>query len=372
MKIFSMNINNIQKSQRQYLDLIRSFEKQIFSDEIDQKQIGMIIDEIQCFWLDRKDILAFELENLTSERECFMLCGAVYLDVKDNEHYIFKALGEEHIVSDPLLKLEYFFRVPSKVFNKESIEIFRRAYSDILDVLSNYQNIFYILPINQIAISDTHEHYTVLQEFYLTFINSVLNEDFKELEEFFEKYSTYDEIEKNMVPFFKRNLTFDEYEDEKLSLKEKVEAYINTQDIMVALLKNQSEAERFISALQNYVMQIMDILSISILVNITPFIRFKPTFQYLTIVMNTFIGDEYIKNMIEKTIIFYIFYYTVNKEILIKIDFDKFVDMTNELNFLNIIIEEMKKNEIDIFKTDIEKVKDIIDEKFCSKLNDKI
>ncbi len=130
------------------------------------KQIAMIIDEIQCFWLDKKDILSFELENLTSEKKCFLLSGATYLDVKDNEHYIFKALGDEHIISDPLLKLEPFFRVSNQVFDRGVIEVFRRAYSDVLNILSNFQNIFYILPIHQIANSDKREYMELLRDFF--------------------------------------------------------------------------------------------------------------------------------------------------------------------------------------------------------------
>ena len=366
MKLFIMNIHNIQKSQKQYLDLIKNYEKQIFSDEINQKQIAMIIDEIQSFWLDRRDILVLELENLTSKRECFILSGAVYLDVKDNEHYIFKALGEEHIISDPLLKLENFFRVPNQIFDAESIEIFRRAYSDILDILLNYQNIFYILPIRQIAISDEKEHIELLQEFYLKFVNSVLNEEFKDFDNFFEKYSTYDEIEKNMTSYFKTSLTFDDYYDETLPLKEKIETYINSQSIMISLTENMSESEKFILALQNYATQIMDILLISSITNVAPSIRFKPTFHYLTIVMHTFIEDENLKNMIEKSIIYYIFHNTVNKDNLIKINFHDYFNITKENNFLNIILKEMRKNEIDIFKTGVDKVGNIIKNKFCN------
>ncbi len=363
-----MNIRNIQKSQGQYFDLLKSYKKQIFSDEINQRQIAMIIDEIQCFWLDRKDILTFELENLTSKRECFMLSGAVYLDVKDNEHYVFKALGEEHIISDPLLKLENFFRIPAQIFDKESIEIFRRAYSDLLDILSNYQNIFYILPIHQIAISDEREHMELLQDFYLKFINTVLNEELKDFDDFFEKYSSYEDIEKNMTSFFKSNLTFDEYNNKTLSLKEKTETYINSQSIMISLTKNKSEAEKFILALQNYVTQIIDILVIALITDITPFIRFKPTFHYLTIVMYTFIEDEYFKNMIEKTIVYYIFYNTIRKEDLVKMDFNEFVSIAKENNFLNSILTNIKEHKINIFKTGIEEIGNIIEKQFCDKI----
>lgn len=359
-----MNIRIIQKSQKQYFDLIKSYKKLIFSDKINQKKIAMIIDEIQCFWLDKKDILSLELENLTSEKNCFLLSGATYLDVKDNEHYLFKALGDEHIISEPLLKLESFFRIPNQVFDRESIEIFRRAYSDILDILSNYQNIFYILPIRLIAISDEEEQIELLNKFYLKFINSVLDEDLRDFNEFFKKYKTYDEIEKNIVSFFKENLILNEYDDENLSLKKRIEAYLNSNSVMFSLTQKKSDSEKFIFTLQNYVVQIIDILLISSITNLTPFIRFKPTFHYLTLVMYTFIDNENFKNMIEKTIVFYIFHKTVNKEKLIDIDFDMFVKRTQEKDFLSIIIDEMVRKRINIFNSEIAEVSKIIEQSF--------
>jgi hypothetical protein len=370
MKHFRMSTANIQKFQTQYLDLINGFEKQVFSDEVNQKTISMILDEIQCFWLDRKDIATLELENLSSQKECFLLAGAIYLDVQDHEQYIYKALGDEHFVSDPLLKLENFFRVPAKIFDNKSIELFRRAYSDLKEMLSNYQSYFYILPIQTIAISNKEEHLELLQKFYLTFINSILNEDFEDSENFFEKYSSYNEIEKNMVLFFKNTLMFEEYGSEELTLKEKIETYINSHSVMVSITKDYSEAEKFWVALQNYVTQVMDILLIASITNTIPFIRFKPTFHYLTIVMHTFIEDIFFRNMLKKTIVFYIFHNTVEKEELTKIDFNEFAKMVQETNFLNNILQEMKNNNIDIFQKGIPEVANIINEQFCIKIKD--
>lgn len=370
MKQFSMSPANIQKFQIQYLDLINSFEKHIFSDAANQKTISMILDEIVCFWLNRKEVTSLELKNLSSQKECFLLTGAIYLDIKDNEHYIYKALGNEHFVSDPLLRLENFFRIPAKLFDTKSIELFRRAYSDLKEILSNYQGYFYILPIHTIAISNTEEHFELLHKFYLRFVNSVLDEEFENFDAFFEKYTTYDAIEQNIVPFFKNNLILDEHRNEASNLKEAIEAYINSFDLMVSVTKNYSEAEKFIAALQNYVTQIMEILLIASITNTIPFIRFKPTFHYLTLVMYTFIEDEFFKNMIEKTIVFYIFYYTVEKEELIKIDFHKFAKIVQETNFLNNILYEMKKSKIDIFKAGVPEVANIIHEQFCRKIED--
>jgi len=364
-----MNISCIQKSQIKYFDLIKSYENQIFSDSINQKQIAMILDEIQCFWLDKKDILTFELETLSSKKECFILSGAVYLDIKDNEHYIFKALGDEHIISDPLLKLENFFRLPKQIFDKDSIELFRRTYLDVLNVLSDYQKYFYILPVNIIAIENQHEHMKLLQKFFLNFINTMLDENFNSINNFFDKYSTYEDIEKNMTSFFKSNLTFNDSNDEKLPLKDKVESYIHNQPIMASILQDKTEAEKFLTSLQNLVTQITDILVISLITNMTPFIRFKPTFHYLTTVMYTFIEDEYFKTMIEKTIIYYIFYHTVKKDELSRLSFSTYAEVLEETNFLDLIIQEMRENNINIFEIGVEEVGNIIQNKFCNVIN---
>lgn len=191
-----MYISNIQKSQQNYLNLIKQYEDLVFSEEINQNKICMMLDDIYCFWLDIKDVLKFELETLTTNKQCIMLSGAVYLDIADNEHYFFKALGEEHIISDPLLKLEIFFRLPTKIFDIGSIELFRRTFRDVTEVLTNYQNIFYILPINIIAIENQNEHMELLQRFFLNFINTMLDDNLHTIDDFYEKYLSYDDIEK--------------------------------------------------------------------------------------------------------------------------------------------------------------------------------
>lgn len=367
-----MIIKNLQKSQKQYLELLKEYEEIVFSQDVNQRQIAMLLDEIQCFWLNKKDILKIELEMMTSEKECCMLCGVVYLDIKDNEHYIFKSLGEEHIISDPLLKIENFFRVPPSIFSAESVVLFQEAFSDVLNILMEYQNNFYILPINQIAISDEKEHYGLLQDYYLMFINSILDENFDSFDDFFDKYTTYEEIENNMSSFSKNSLTFSDLNDERLSLKEKVESHLNSHSSLGAICKHKSDCEKFILSLQSWVVQVIEIIMISVITNIVPFIRYKPTFHYLTIVMYTFIEDKYVKNMIEKSIVYYIFYNNVNKNDLIEMNFNDFLKVIKKHDFLNLIILEIRKNKIDIFKGGLEKVGNIIDNIFSNVIKNRI
>lgn len=366
-----MYINNIQKSQQNYLDLIKQYEDLVFSEGINQNTICMMLDNIYCFWLDTKDILKFELETLATDKQCIMLSGAVYLDIADNEHYFFKALGEEHIISDPLLKLENFFRLPAEVFDIGSIELFRRTFKDVMEVLTNYQNIFYILPINIIAIENQNEHMELLQKFFLSFINTMLDDNFHTIDDFYEKYLSYADIEKNMIPFFKLNLIFDNSMNEEISLKEKVESYINNQPIMSSSFKTMSESERFITMLFGLVSQTIDILNIASITNLIPFIRFTPTFHYLTLVMYSFIEEKYFREMIEKTIIFYIFHNSFDKNILIQIDFSEFMLISKKENFLNRIIQDLRTNNINIFEKGINEVSEIIKKNFTQLIIDK-
>lgn len=365
-----MYISNIQKSQQNYLNLIKQYEDLVFSEEINQNTICMMLDDIYCFWLDIKDVLKFELETLTTNKQCIMLSGAVYLDIADNEHYFFKALGEEHIISDPLLKLEIFFRLPTKIFDIGSIELFRRTFRDVTEVLTNYQNIFYILPINIIAIENQNEHMELLQRFFLNFINTMLDDNLHTIDDFYEKYLSYDDIEKNMTQFFKLNLIFDNSINEEISLKEKVERYINNQPIMSSSFKTKPEAERFIAMLFGLVSQTIDVLNIASITNLTPFIRFKPTFHYLTLVMYSFIEEKFFREMIEKTIIFYIFHNSVNKNHLIQIDFSEFILIVKKENLLNIIIQDIRTNNIDIFEKGINEVSEIIKKNFTKLIDE--
>ena len=369
MKSININISNIKKSQKEYLELIKSFENQVFSKDISQYEIVMILDEIQSFWFNRKNILNIELDELVLEKDSVILSGAIYLNIEDNEHYKFKALGAEHIISDPLLKLEHFFRVPFQIFNEESVKIFKRAFLDTLNILSQTDIYFYILPIKLIVVENEKEHLELLQKFFLNFINSSFNEEFMELNDFFDNYATYDEIEKSMTPSIRDSLTFDEGNDSNLTLEEKINSYFYSQNIVESFIKDKIESEKFIFALWNYISQIIGILTISIQTGLIPFIRHKPTFQYLTIVMYTFIEDEYFKNMIEKSIVYYIFYNTVAKERLIEIDFEQFVDFVQKNKFLDVFIEKMKIERIDIFKGGVNEVGKIIEEEFCVKID---
>ena len=76
--------------------------------------------------------------------------------------------------------------------------------------------------------------------------------------------------------------------------------------------------------------------------------------------MYSFIEEKFFREMIEKTIIFYIFHNSFDKNLLIQIDFSEFMLISKKENFLNRIIQDLRANNINIFEKGINEVSEII------------
>ncbi len=111
---------NIEKSQEDYLNILQNY-KNIFSKELlNLRELSQFLDELRCFWLERLEIIEIELERLVLTNSCFLLCGAIILDIEGYEHFYFKSFGDKHILFDPLLKIEHLTRVPENRINVSS------------------------------------------------------------------------------------------------------------------------------------------------------------------------------------------------------------------------------------------------------------
>ena len=354
---------NIEKSQQDYYSMIIKYKDKLSSQNISVKDIACIIDEIKLFWLERKEILDFELEELTEENTCFLLSGAIYLDVSDYEHYYLKSLGDYHLLFDPFLKMENFFRISEgKTQNNDFgyIDYFKKVYSDAIKILKNFKNHFYILPINEIAIQDVNSHREMLNKFFFIFLSSALDHDIYNEEEFHQKYKTFEDIEKSMNQNFSGKLIFNDPGDFSLSLKDRIEKYIKSQRSLIFIMQNKTESERFFIALYSYVTQIMDILLICTMLRVFPFIRFDVTFYYLTLIMYTFVEDSNLKKLIEHAIISFVFHKAIEKERFKNIKFDDYLYLLNQKSLLAAIFENVHEKDLEIINSGIGEIGKII------------
>ncbi|MBK9927198.1 MAG: hypothetical protein IPP66_18165 [Anaerolineales bacterium] len=126
----------------------------------------------------------------------------------------------------------------------------------------------------------------------------------------------------------------------------------------------KSDVSMFLLATFSYIAQIADILYVCSVLRINPYIRFGITFTYFTLVMNVFIEDENLRNMIEKTLVSHIFYKVTDGSSFENISFFEYCKRVEEKSLLNSILEKMKDKEIDIFEDGTSKIVQIIKEEF--------
>lgn len=358
-------LENIKKAQEEYLVMINQYKSLFEQEKILVKETAFILDEIKCFWLERLELIEFELEGLTVDNSCFLLSGAIYLNVADYEHYYFKSLGDYHLLFDPFLKMEKFFMVPEENLNsKEIIDYFKEIYIDTIEVLTKYKHHFFILPIREIAIKNEPKHFELLDTFFLRFISSILNKNFSSNEDFCNNYKSFEEIENDMDDFIREHLRYSDTDETGLSLREKIERYYKLPMNFKKLTQNNSESQLFLISTFSWIAQITEILLICVRLNTYPYVRFDVTFHYLSLLMHTFIEDKNLKEIIEKAIIFYILRNTIEEERFQNIEFNDFCNLIENKSLLDVIIGKMHALGIDICKGGIKQVQSIITKEF--------
>jgi len=289
----SPTLINIQKAQEEYLELLTQYKEYVHEEGLSITIICALLDEVKCFWLERLKIIEFELDELAESKTCFVLSGAIFLNVPEYEHYYFKSFGDCHLLPDPFLKMELFFRIPEEKINYNfTTTYFKRVFIDTIETLTTYKGSFYVLPIHEISVEDPQKHRELLDTFFWRFISNAFNSEFKNNEEFCSKYRSFEDIEGDLNDFVREHLIFNGFSDSKLSLRERLEQYRGEQTNISSLIADRSEAQRFLISVFSYVSQIADILYICSILRINPFIRFDVTLNYLTLVMYTFIEEK--------------------------------------------------------------------------------
>ena len=356
---------NITRSQKEYLDLLLQYKEHVQADNLSIFQICALLDEVKCFWLKQLNSIEFELGELAECQTCLVLSAAIFLNVSEYEHYYFKSLGDCHIIPDPFSKLELIFRNPADEINISfTVNYFKRAFFDTLEVLTNYKGYFYILPIQDIAVDDSEKHRELLDRFFWKFISSAFNEEFNNNEEFSRRYKNFEEIEAGLINYARDNLVFVDLSDRNLSLRQRVEKYSGDYTNIATNITLNSDAQSFLRAVFSYIAQIANILYVCSILRINPYIRLDITFTYFTFVMSLFTDDENLRRMIEKTFICYILYRTIDENRFENVTFPEYNRRLENKSLLPSILEKIHTQKIDIFKDEVSSVAKIIENEF--------
>lgn len=363
----SLTLLHINRSQDEYLDLLLQYKSYVQAADLSVTTICAFLDEVRCFWLKQIKPIEFELEELAESQICFVLSGEIFLDISEYEHYFFKSLGDCHIISDPFSKLEMIFRHPENEINVAyTVDYFKRAFFGTLEILTTYKEYFYVLPIQEIAVEDPPKHRELLDMFFWKFISRAFGNEFKSNEDFYKKYKSFEEVEAGLSSHVRNHLVFNDLGDHNLSLRERVEKHSGQYTNISSAIVIKSDVQRFLIAVFSYIAQIADILYVCSVLRINPYIRFEITLTYFALVINIFVDDENLRKMIERTLVCYLFYQTIDESKFGKITFPDYCKRLENKTLLNLIIEKVHAQEIDIFKNDVSKVVKIIKEEFES------
>lgn len=355
-KIQSQKMNSpsaiyIRQAQKEYLDLLLQYRTLIEGSDLSVVHVCAFIDEVRCFWLERLEIVELELAELTKTATCYVLSGAVFLDVSEYEHFYFKSLGDIHLLPDPFEKMEQFFRSPIEEINQEfTIDYFRRAFLDTIEILTSYPGYFFVLPIHELSMEDPQEHRKLLDGFFWSFISTAFHTEFSSNQEFCARYRNFEEIEGDLASFVLDRLIFNDYEDARLSIRERTKRYQKAQTNISPKFGGFSEAQGFLVAVYSHIAQITDILYIGTVLNVKPYIRFDVTFSYLTLIMYTFTDDQVLREMIEKSLLAYLFRRTIGVEKFETITFYEYSKLLEHNPLMNKILERIHALELDVFK----------------------
>ena len=63
-----------------------------------------IADELYLFWYQYKNVIELYLKSLSCNNNTYLFTGAGYLDVKNNEHFPFITMGQQHLIDDTLVR----------------------------------------------------------------------------------------------------------------------------------------------------------------------------------------------------------------------------------------------------------------------------
>lgn len=110
---------------------------------------------------------------------------------------------------------------------------------DILTMLNDYENDFYVLPLELFDDKDNDEYHKLLIDAANNVIIQMFNTPYKSIEDLYSNNKTYEDVENSLIPSIKDQLIFSDYNDLKCnSLREKILKYLKINSGMKFLDRN--------------------------------------------------------------------------------------------------------------------------------------
>ena len=324
--------NELRSIQQQYLAILQNFSTDVDDSEFYYKAVS-IIDKCESFWMSKRLEISIILENISVNEKCFLLSGAIYLNIAGNGHYEFGAIGDRHIINDPILRMKGFFKNKG-IVTQEIKEYFSDAITDTISVLTDYSEYFIVISMDSLVSSDIDENLKLGKKLYWDVLSSAFHRNIQSLEELRKEYSTLKEIE-NALGGAENRFIFNDLSDVELSLENRVKKWFSNNNQMMRM-DISNEIDQFFIASMAQIQQAYDILLKCLRFNLFPFIRFEVSIQYFILIAGAFSDDDELVERIEYALVSYLFTNYVIPDTIDKVDFHRYYQLCKKKHLGNI------------------------------------
>ena len=288
-----------------YKILLERYEQKL--EKFTVSDYKRLIGEAKMFWYRNRKSIEYFISHIAEDDKVAFLAGAVRLDIVSNGHYEYVLVGKVRLINEPLLKMAILYNGTEDEINFEyANQYVKECIRDILLLLREYTDDFYILPIEYITVNNWEEYYFALSEAAENMILSMFSTEYNDIRDFYTKNKTYEDIENNLLPQIKNQLIFDGLEDAEMPLRDRCTKYLKSNGCIIPIMKNMGETQLFYLFVMQFCMQAIEIVMNMDMHHMIPFIRNDVTFQYFTILAQSNLSSKFTKQKYLNTYIPYV------------------------------------------------------------------
>ena len=331
------------KIQKQYADLINSF---CFSETEDFYYTAIsLIEKCERFWTTNGQKMSMILDDLASSRRCCVLEGAIYLGIKNKEHYPFFSLGEYHFLNDPFVKMRYLFVNGEKGTTEYCKRYFLNAYYDTVSILKDYSNYFHFFSLDVLCAHQLNDFLLLGEKVYWDSISAAVGKECRSIKDLEDSFRTLDGIERAIHPDVLKQFVFLDSNDINLSLKERVERFCQFGQSIVGV-KEHSDIQKFYIATITFVQQAVSIVAKCLQFKIHPFIRSEIVFRYSALILKGLSNEITADYLLDAIVSYCISTFIIDKE-ADSIPFDEFASICLKERFSEKVFKEITITYVD-------------------------
>lgn len=300
-----VELKPVKRMMNDYRGLLERYEANLANFSIaDYKRL---IGDVKMFWYRNRKSIDYFISHITEDDKVAFLAGAVRLDIVNNGHYEYVLVGKIRLINEPLLKMATFYKGAEDEIDFEYTNRYvKECIQDVLLLLREYTDDFYILPIEYITVNDGYEYHSVLSKAADNMILSMFSTEYNGVKDFYANNKTYENIENNLLPQIKEQLVFNGLEDIKMPLRDRCTNYLKSNGHIMPIMKNMNEAQLFYLLVVQFCMQAIGIVMTMDVHHMIPFIRNEVVFQYFTILAQSNLSSGFTEQKFLNTYIPYV------------------------------------------------------------------